>query len=59
VSEAEIIEVLKDAPCFDAVKHLTRAGMDCEKCMADIIILMQRRVSRIVKDIEGSDVAWK
>lgn len=31
VSRAEILEVAKDFPSFDAVKRITRAGMDCNK----------------------------
>lgn len=58
VSKAEILEVAKDFPSFDAVKHITRAGMDCCKCHADIIILMQRHCNRVVKDSSGSEVIW-
>ena len=58
VSKAEIIEVARDFPSFDAVKHITRAGMDCCKCHADIIILMQRECNKVVKDSAGSEVVW-
>ena len=57
-SKAEILEVAKDFPSSDAVKHITRAGMDCCKCHADIIILMQRHCNRVVKDSSGSEVIW-
>ncbi len=60
VSKAEILKAMEDSPCLDGVRHLTWAGMDCHKCMADIIILMQRhRKDGVVKDREGSDVAWR
>jgi glycerol-3-phosphate dehydrogenase len=59
VSKAEIKQAIDDAPCLDGVRHLTWAGMDCNKCIADIIILMQRHTKRVVKDREGSDVAWQ
>lgn len=58
VSRAEILEVAKDFPSFDAVKHVTRAGMDCNKCHADIIILMQRVCNKVVKDGTGSELIW-
>lgn len=58
VSKAEILEVVRDFPSFDAVKHITRAGMDCNKCHADIIILMQRECNRTVKDGAGSELIW-
>ena len=59
VTEAEILEAMADAPCIDTIKHVTRAGMSCQKCLADIIILMQRHTKKVVKDVEGSDVAWQ
>ncbi len=58
VSRAEILEVAKEFPSFDAVRHITRAGMDCCKCHADIIILMQRHCNKVVKDSAGSEVVW-
>ncbi len=58
VSRAEIEDVLSFAPCFDVVKHVTRAGMDCCKCHADIMILMQRHVNRVVKECAGSEIVW-
>ncbi len=58
VSRAEIEEVLKDTNSFDVVKHVTRAGMDCCKCHADIIVLMQRRTNKVVKDSGGSEIVW-
>ena len=59
VTEAEILEAMADAPCIDTIKHVTRAGMSCQKCLADIIILMQRHTKKVVKDVGGSDVAWQ
>ncbi len=58
VSRAEIENVLAETPCFDVVRHVTRAGMDCCKCHADIIILMQRRTNKVVKDRKGSELVW-
>ena len=58
VSRAEILEVARDFPSFDAVKHITRAGMDCNKCHADIIVLMQRERNKVVKDSAGSELIW-
>jgi len=58
VSKAEILEVARDFPSFDAVKHITRAGMDCNKCHADIIVLMQRECNKTVKDCTGSELVW-
>ncbi len=58
VTEKEVEEVLKHAPSFDAVKHVTRAGMRCWRCHADIIVFMQRVANKTVKDSEGSDLAW-
>ncbi|MET1124132.1 MAG: FAD-dependent oxidoreductase [Archaeoglobaceae archaeon] len=59
VTEAEIEEILKHTPCFDIVKHVTRAGMDCCECHADIIIFIQRKLGYSVKDQVKSDLAWR
>ncbi|WP_202319810.1 NAD(P)/FAD-dependent oxidoreductase [Archaeoglobus neptunius] len=58
VSKAEILNVAKEFSSFDAVRHITRAGMSCNKCHADIIVLMQRVCNKVVKDSAGSEVIW-
>nr|WP_269140548.1 (2Fe-2S)-binding protein [Archaeoglobus neptunius] len=58
VSKAEILNALEEGRCFDTVKHLTRAGMDCCRCHASIIRIMYEHAGEAKKEIEGSDIAW-
>ncbi len=55
VTKKEILEILENFKCFDAVKQITWAGMDCEKCKAEIIKLIGKIVP---KESEGGDIAW-
>ncbi|MEM5823611.1 MAG: (2Fe-2S)-binding protein, partial [Archaeoglobaceae archaeon] len=55
VTKKEILEVAENFKCFDAVKQITWAGMDCEKCKADIIRLVGEKV---LKDSDKEEIAW-
>ncbi|MCX8172159.1 MAG: NAD(P)/FAD-dependent oxidoreductase [Archaeoglobaceae archaeon] len=55
VTKKEILSVLEEFKCFNAVKQLTWAGMDCEKCKAEIIKLLG---DRVLNESEGGDIAW-
>jgi len=55
VTKKEILEVAENFKCFDAVKQITWAGMDCEKCKADIIRLVGEKV---LKDSDKGEIAW-
>lgn len=55
VTRKEILEIVENFKCFDAVKQITWAGMDCEKCKAEII----RLIGDIVpKESDGGNIAW-
>lgn len=55
VTKKQILEVAEHFKCFDAVKQITWAGMDCEKCKAEIMKLIGER---ILKDSEEGGIAW-
>ncbi|MEM3178587.1 MAG: FAD-dependent oxidoreductase [Archaeoglobaceae archaeon] len=55
VTRKEIEEVVAEWQCVSAVKHLTWAGMDCEKCLAEIIKIIG---SRVPKEEVGGEIAW-
>ncbi|MCS7130464.1 MAG: FAD-dependent oxidoreductase, partial [Archaeoglobaceae archaeon] len=55
VTKSEILKIAEEFKCFDAVKQITWAGMDCEKCKAEIIRLIGEKV---LKDSEGGEIAW-
>ncbi|TDA25206.1 MAG: hypothetical protein DSO01_08110 [Archaeoglobi archaeon] len=55
VTKKQILEVAEQFKSFDAVKQITWAGMDCEKCKADIMKLLG---DRILKDREEEEIAW-
>ncbi len=58
VSKAEILKALEEGACFDTVRHLTWAGMDCCKCHADIFKLIEEREGKVKKEMEGSEIIW-
>ena len=58
VSKAEILRALEEGGCFDAVRHLTWAGMDCCKCHAEIMRLVEERTGKARKEIDGSEMVW-
>ncbi len=58
VSKAEILRAIEEGECFDTVRHLTWAGMDCCKCHAEIMRLIEERTGKARKEIEGSDIVW-
>lgn len=55
VTRREIEEVVAEWPCVSAVKHITWAGMDCEKCLAEIIKIVG---SKVPKEEIGGEIAW-
>ncbi|MDK2796431.1 MAG: glycerol-3-phosphate dehydrogenase [Archaeoglobaceae archaeon] len=55
VTKNQVLRVAEQFKCFDAVKQITWAGMDCEKCKAEIMKLIGER---ILKDSEGGEIAW-
>lgn len=58
VSKAEIIKALEEGGCFDTVRHLTWAGMDCCKCHAEIMRIIEEKSGKVKKEIEGSEIVW-
>lgn len=58
VSKAEILKALEEGACFDAVRHLTWAGMDCCKCHADILKIIEEHEGKVKKEIDGSEMVW-
>jgi glycerol-3-phosphate dehydrogenase len=58
VSKAEILRALEEGACFDAVRHLTWAGMDCCKCHADILKIIEEYEGKVKKEIDGSEMVW-
>jgi len=58
VSKAEIIKAIEEGNCFDTVRHLTWAGMDCCKCHAEIMRIMEERGGGVKKEMNGSEIIW-
>lgn len=60
VTRAEILRALEEGECFDTVKHLTWAGMDCCKCHAEIMKIIEEYggIKKVRKEIEGSEIIW-
>lgn len=58
VSKAEIVKALEEGGCFDTIRHLTWAGMDCCKCHAEIMRIIEKRAGKVKKEIEGSEIVW-
>ncbi|MEM4946417.1 MAG: NAD(P)/FAD-dependent oxidoreductase [Archaeoglobaceae archaeon] len=55
VTKREILEIAKEFKCLDGVRQITWAGMDCEKCKAEILKLIG---DKVLKDREGGEIAW-
>lgn len=55
VTKRQILSVAEQFKSFDAVKQITWAGMDCEKCKAEIMKLLG---DKILKDLEEEEIAW-
>ncbi|MCS7144453.1 MAG: NAD(P)/FAD-dependent oxidoreductase [Archaeoglobaceae archaeon] len=55
VTKKDILKIAEEFKCFDGVKQITWAGMDCERCKAEIIRLVGEKV---LKDSEGGEIAW-